>query len=174
MLIFSLISVGLISPSLDTLSNSERLYFVNCPSYTGVGCRLVLRCIRDGILFKRGAPKIINCDHARELVGKIRQKISKKFDFEIRSTGGYCAKENLIIESFRAYLNICIWHMSDAQYQNFENFVLTREDRDTNIVDLRQFQKQMDLTWSYMLWKNFGKRIKCKISSCLNLQGQAR
>ena len=35
-LIFLLISVGLISPSLDTLWNSERLHFVNCPSYTGV------------------------------------------------------------------------------------------------------------------------------------------
>jgi hypothetical protein len=35
MLIFLLISVGPISPSFDILWNSERLRFVNCPSYTG-------------------------------------------------------------------------------------------------------------------------------------------
>jgi hypothetical protein len=35
-LILLLIFVGLISPNLDTLWNSERLHFVNCPSYTGI------------------------------------------------------------------------------------------------------------------------------------------
>ena len=41
---------------------------------------VVLRYIRDNILFKHGTPEIINCDHARELVGKTMQKLSKKFD----------------------------------------------------------------------------------------------
>ena len=41
---------------------------------------IVVRCIRDNILFRHGTPEIINCDHARELVGKTMQKLSKEFD----------------------------------------------------------------------------------------------
>jgi hypothetical protein len=56
---------------------------------------VVLRCIRDHILFRHGTPESINCDYARELVGKTMQNYQRILILK------YAAQEVIVLQAIQ-------------------------------------------------------------------------
>ena len=81
----------------------------------------VERTVRDRILFRHGVPDQLHSDHAAEFVGRVMKSLASKYGYMPTTTGGYCPTGNSTIESFWAYLGICIRNLSDDDYNNIED-----------------------------------------------------
>ena len=75
----------------------------------------VERTVRDRILFRHGVPDQLHSDHAAEFVGRVMKSLASKYGYMPTTTGGYCPTGNSTIESFWAYLGICIRNLSDDE-----------------------------------------------------------